>query len=249
MAAARRRPTFLVTRPVDRARATARRLRRHGFSAVVAPALAVVPLDDPPPAGWRTCAAVIATSPRAFLAPLPAALCVRPLFAVGERTAAAARRAGFTTIAVGPADGGALAELLLADAPPGPLLHLAGQHRAPALEQRLAEAGRELKIWERYRSMPVPAMPPHARARLAGGGIDGVLFYSARTAAAFRAWLDAGLVRALASVRAWGLSDRALAPVRDLPWAACIAADQPRENALLMALAAHYPVAGAEQGA
>ena len=235
-----RRPTLLVTRPIDRAQGTARRLRRAGFSAIVAPALVVEPLDRPPPDGWRHCPAVIATSPRAFLGPVPAALRGRPLFAVGERTAAAARRAGYATVATGPADGRALADHLLAAAPAGPLLYLAGHDRSPALERRLAEAGRAVLVWERYRTTPQPAMPAHARAALAAGRIDGVLFYSARTAAAFRAWLDGGLARALARVRAWGLSDRTLAPVRDLPWAARLAAPRPRENALLRALAAHY---------
>ncbi len=235
-----RRPTLLVTRPIDRARGTAGRLRRAGFSAVVAPALVVEPLAHPPPDGWRDCPAVVATSPRAFLEPVPAALCGRPLFAVGERTAAAARRAGFTTVAIGPADGRALADHLLARAPAGPFLYLAGRERSPGLERRLEEAGRAVLVWERYRTRPQRDMPAHARAGLAAGRIDGVLFYSARTAAAFRAWLDDELVRALARIRAWGLSERTLAPVRDLPWAARLAAARPRENALLRALAAHY---------
>ena len=235
-----RRPTLLVTRPVDRAQATARLLRRSGFSAILAPALSVEPLDHPPPENWRDCAAVIATSPRAFLAPVPAALCERPLFAVGERTAAAARRAGFATVTVGPADGRALAAHLLAAAVAGPFLYLAGEKRNPTLERRLAQAGRRIRVWARYRTMPRPAMPGHAYSRLAGGGINGVLFYSARTAAAFRAWLDGALISTLGRIQAWGLSERTLTPVRDLPWAACLAVEHPRENALLRALAAHY---------
>ena len=235
-----RRPTLLVTRPIDRAQETARRLRRTGFSAIVAPALAVAPLDRPPPRDWRDCAAVIATSPRAFLAPIPTALCRRPLFAVGERTAAAGRRAGFTAVTTGPADGGALAAHILATTMAGPFLYLAGRDRSPVLERRLRQAGRLLWVWERYRTMPRPDMPSHARTRFAAGDIDGVLFYSARTAAAFRAWLDGGLIRILPHIQAWGLSEQVLAPVRDLPWAACFAADHPRENTLLRALATHY---------
>ena len=231
---------LLVTRPADLAPATARRLRRLGFSALLAPALGIEPLHEPPPEGWERAAAVVATSPRAFLSPVPAPLLARPLFAVGGRTARAARAGGFRQVHTGPADAAALAEAILEAGTRGPLLHLAGTEVAGGLAERLDEAGVPLMVWRRYRARPQPVMPPHARRALLSGRLAGVLFYSARTAAAFRAWVDAELKARLAGLDAWGLSEAALGPVADLPWRGRHAVAHPWENVLLTALAAHY---------
>ncbi|MEJ1938075.1 uroporphyrinogen-III synthase, partial [Nostoc sp. NIES-2111] len=102
----------LVTRAADDAGATAERLRALGHTPVLAPLGSVRTL----PAAWPDPLpdALAATSAHAFpgLMPLPAEAGQIPSFAVGDRTAAAAREAGFATVETGQGDGGTLAALM-----------------------------------------------------------------------------------------------------------------------------------------
>lgn len=143
----------LVTRPEPGAGATAARLRATGFFPVVLPLTRIVPT---PPAAPGPCEAVAATSanalrhaPADFLAPL----LDKRLFAVGEATAAAARRAGFADIAVAAGTAVDLAALIGRDMPRGArLLHLAGRERTEGFEDDLRARGFAVEIVETYRA-------------------------------------------------------------------------------------------------
>ena len=91
----------LVTRPQPDDEATAAALRGRGFEALLAPMLRFEPVafhDDTD----ASHGAVIVTSANALRGIAPhlagSRLLQLPLFAVGEHTAAAARRAGMTTM-------------------------------------------------------------------------------------------------------------------------------------------------------
>jgi uroporphyrinogen-III synthase len=109
---------------------------------------------------------------------------------VGERTAAAARRAGFRAVVDAGGDAAALAESLARSVPPGGrVLYLAGTERKPVLEQRLREAGLAVTVAEVYTARASGELPP--------GLFDEptptlALHYSRRTAEAFVAAARAG---------------------------------------------------------
>ncbi|MCW2274233.1 uroporphyrinogen-III synthase [Rhodoblastus acidophilus] len=168
---------LLVTRPVDEAERTAGRLSALGHEALIAPVMEVAPTGAALPDGPFDL--VVATSARALheVAPIAA-----PLACVGEKTAAAGRKAGFSVAAVAP-DAERLADLLLKESGTKRVLYVAGRERRADLETRLGGAGWRVDLVEVYAARPVAAWPKKIVEALAAGEIDGVLHYSPRSAA------------------------------------------------------------------
>lgn len=115
------------------------------------------------------------------------ALTPLPLIAVGDRSAGAARKAGFADVT---SAGGAAHDLvrLLASlplAPEKPLLYLAGADRACDLAAELTAAGLAIDTRLVYRATPVRQLPEAAQDMIAAGRIAGVMHYSRRTADAY----------------------------------------------------------------
>jgi len=109
-----------------------------------------------------------------------------PLFAVGEASAEAARRAGFRTVIAGGGNGESLAETILAHTrPDGPILYLAGSPRAPGFEHRLEEADIPFRTIEAYRMVPLIPSPAEIEAALLAPVPDAALLYSRESARAF----------------------------------------------------------------
>ena len=104
-----------------------------------------------------------------------------PAWVVGKRTAAAARRAGHDVRHVA-ADADTLVEHLRAARPPGPLIHLRGDHARGDVAGRLARAGLDAGERVVYRQDAVP-LTDAALALL--GGSDPVILplFSPRSAA------------------------------------------------------------------
>jgi uroporphyrinogen-III synthase len=223
----------IVTRPQPAAEATARRLEALGHEAILAPMLAVEATGAAVPDGPFD--AVAATSANAFLgfgAGGPSAgLADVPLHAVGERTAAAARRAGFRAVIDAGGDAAALAESLSRRAPPGGrVLYLAGIERKPVLERRLREAGLAVTVAEVY-------------AARAGAGLPAGLFaepkpalalhYSRRSAEAFVAAARAGgHEAAMVCLPHLCLSADVAEPLREAGASIVLIARRPDEDAL-----------------
>src|SRR3954463_3411923 len=86
----------IVTRPEPDCLRTAARLARMGLEPVVSPVLIVRGTGAAIPEHRYD--GVLATSANAFPAALPPSLTSAPLYAVGEATAAAGRRAGFRDV-------------------------------------------------------------------------------------------------------------------------------------------------------
>jgi uroporphyrinogen-III synthase len=201
---------LIVTRPEPDASRTAAALARLGHEALVSPMLDIewVPAAIPP----RPYQAVLATSSNAVRA--LAALAERPfppstpLFAVGDRTALEARRAGFAALSAG-GDVNELAALVARDLAPGSgtLLYAAGADRAGDLAAQLEALGFAVETTIVYRAVPRARLAPEAEAALRGGAIDGVLLYSRRSAEAFvRALVAAGLAPLSENVTCFCLS-------------------------------------------
>lgn len=217
---------LLVTRPVDEAERTAGRLSALGHEALIAPVMEVAPTGAALPDGPFDL--VIATSARALQNGAPLAA---PLACVGEKTAAAGRKAGFAVAAVAP-DAERLADLLLKEPGTKKILYLAGRERRADLESRLGEAGWRVELVEVYAARPVAAWPKKIVDALAAGEVDGVLHYSPRSAG-----LALPLMcEARGRIRHFCLSPAVALACAEIPADKVFVASQPTEDCLLSLL-------------
>jgi uroporphyrinogen-III synthase len=177
---------LLVTRPQPAAERTAAALRALGHAPVVAPVLRVEPIRARiPPGPWDGLAMTSANAACAMAShPRLGELVDLPLFAVGRRTAAAAREVGFTKVRLGDGDVKAL-EAVLREAVEGRVLYLAGEDRAGDLGVAPLSDALTVETVVIYRAAALDALPHEALAALAGGEIDAILHYSARSASVF----------------------------------------------------------------
>ncbi len=170
-----------ILRPQADAELSAGRLAGLGHEAVLAPVTAIRPTGAPLPEG--DFAALVLTSAHAI--PFCGGLAKDiPVFAVGARTAAAARAAGFSAVRDGGGDAARLARAIRQTLPDdAPLLHAAGRDRKAEPGRSLAESGRAVAVWECYAAESVPALPEEAVSALRARPVDAVLHYSRRSAA------------------------------------------------------------------
>jgi uroporphyrinogen-III synthase len=174
---------ILVTRPEPAARRTAARLAELGHRAVVLPLTETRPLPLGPdaPKGAVALAVTSANAVRHAPPALVAALAGLPCHAVGERTAEAARAAGFARVEAGSGGAEALAERIAPPLAGKALVYLCGRIRFPGFEKRLAAAGVRVHALESYDTVAVAYGDVEMAARL-GGPVDAVLLYSAAAA-------------------------------------------------------------------
>ena len=232
---------FLVTRPEPDGARTAAALRARGHDVMLAPLLGI----EPEPAAdlgrgpWGGVLMTSANAARAIVAhPRYGELAALPLFAVGQRSAEAARTAGFADVASADGDAAALARLVVArpDKPQVrlPFLYLAGEDRAADLAGALAAHGIATQTVVVYRAVVATSLPPDVKEALAAGAIDGVLHYSRRSADAFTALALAATIdiKALAT-KHYCLSPEVAAPLRQAGVTRLAVAAAPDEAALL----------------
>ena len=224
----------MITRPREDAEALAGRLAEDGIESLIEPLLEIIPragetldLDD--------VQALMLTSANGARA-LGRATDRRDLavYAVGPATAAAARAAGFTTVATAGGDVEALSRLAEAelDAAGGALLHVSGRDVAGDLAGRLTAAGFEVRRAVLYEARTVSALSEAAVSALSRDRIDAVLLFSPRTAASFvRLSQQASL--ALDRVRALCLSPAVAQQAEAASWGAVAVAARPEFDALL----------------
>jgi uroporphyrinogen-III synthase len=197
---------LLVTRPGPDAERTATALHHRGHQVETAALLRIESIAGAElgPGPWS---ALVVTSANALRAleshPRRAELLRLRVFAVGRRTAAAARTAGFLDVMAAGGDVQELAGHIRREERPGrdPLLYLAGQDRSGDLAGDLAAGGWIVVTAVVYRAVQTDRFPPAVAAALAAGWIDGVLHFSRRSA---QAYIDCA--------RAALLLDQALAP-------------------------------------
>jgi uroporphyrinogen-III synthase len=195
---------LLVTRPEEGGQRTAQALRARGHDVLLAPLLHIEPIANPD-LGASPWAGILISSANAAHAiashPRIGELLALPLLAVGERSAEAARAAGF--VDVGSADGDAedlaRAAAMRFASRRAPLLYLAGEDRARDFSRDLD--GIEVRTVVVYRAVKAASLPPAVRSALAAGQLDGVLHFSLRSAEAY-----------VACAKAAGLLEKALAP-------------------------------------
>lgn len=228
---------LLVTRPEPEAARTAEALRARGHEVLVAPLMRIEPVDAAFDGPWTAVVLTSARAVRAVGARLRDMEIMRlPAFTVGDRTAEAARAAGFGEVIS--ADG-ALRELARAVAARcagrgARLLYLAGDDRSGDLAGDLAAHGIAVNTVVVYRAVAADALFPDARQALSDGRIDAVLQYSRRSAATLvRLAEEAGVLNAVLSVAHYCLSADVAAPLRARGAERIQVAASPREAALI----------------
>ena len=184
----------LVTRPHPDSETTAASLRAKGYQVMQAPMLRFEPvacsgLD----ADYGAVLATSVNALRAVEAQLEGLLKL-PLFAVGETTAAAARKAGFGKVTAADGEAGALRDLVLAGVKKrqfrksDALLYLAGTDLSRDLAGELGADGLNVVTVTTYRMAALASLPREVCDAFAASRIQAVLHYSQRSS---RAFLDA----------------------------------------------------------
>jgi uroporphyrinogen-III synthase len=236
----------LVTRPHPDDETTAASLRARGFDVLCAPMLRFEPVAVHEDMNARY-SAVIVTSANALRGIEPHLKGHRmlelPLFAVGEHTAAAARRAGFTHVVSASGDAANLRDLVLASLKAkelkkaSTLLYLAGAGIARDLAGELEESGLRVVTQTTYKMTAVTSLPREACDAFAANRVEAVLHYSQRSA---RAFLDAaraaGVEISALAIPQCCISAAVASVVRDAGATQVMVASTPDENALLEAL-------------
>jgi uroporphyrinogen-III synthase len=229
---------LLVTRPEPDGERTAAALRERGHEVIVMPLMRTEPIDADLGVGpWS---AVLVTSANACRAIADRAdmaeLAALPVFAVGRRSAQAARAAGFIDVTSAEGDGkvlaAAVAEGIVDRA--RPLLYLAGEERAADLENLLAAQGFSIHAAVVYRMVAENAFSAAVRVALQQGEIDAALHFSARSAQACLAAAEAaGVLHNILKIRHYCLSAAVSSVLASAAACDLVVAAEPSESALL----------------
>lgn len=230
----------LITRPLWEAERTAAGVAARGHAPLVDPMLTIRPVPGPP-LDLRAVQALLVTSVNGVRA--AAARTDRrdlPLYAVGTRTAEAARGAGFAIVEDAGGNASDLAALIALKADPaaGRLLHVSGREVAVDLAALLGPRGYRVTRIVGYEAVASDALAPETRAALAGGTLAYVLFFSPRSARTFVTLLRkvGGLADDCAGIEALCLSPAVAKAAAGPPWKAVRTAAGPTADALLTLL-------------
>ena len=225
----------LITRPEREATALATALSQRGHVAVIAPLFRLDILHPPGDfaAALAACQAVLLTSANGARALAEASVQrSKPVFAVGDTTAATAEGLGFTAVTSAAGDSADLAELVAQrlDAKAGPLIHVSGVDVAG----EITPEGFEVRRFALYEAREADALPDSARAALQARALDAATFFSPRASALFaRLVTAAGLADACRIVSAIAISPAAAQPLAALPFKTTVAAARPTRQAVL----------------
>jgi len=230
---------LLLIRPDPDAQRTASVLRARGHDVMVSPLLSIETIANAD-LGTGPYAAVLMTSANAARAiathPQLRDLVALAVFAVGNRTAEAARNAGFAKVRSAQGDAADLVMLVRKELPGGdvPVLYLAGEDRARDIAAALAGVGPPVRIAVVYRAEMARRFPAAVQSALAAQTLDGVLHFSRRSAEAYVRCAHAaqGLDQALRPVH-FCLSAEVAAPLGEGGAQKIRVAHRPDEAAML----------------
>jgi uroporphyrinogen-III synthase len=173
----------LVTRPLPDGERTAAALRAKGHDVMLTPLMQVRPMSAEFAGNWSAVIITSANALRVLTAAQLAPLLKLPLYAVGERSAEAARSAGFRDVRSAQGDATALVRLIgerYANES-APHLYLAGVARAADIAGALAGKGIKVTTVEVYRTMTT-GYPPELMTAIEQDRLDAVLHFSRRSA-------------------------------------------------------------------
>lgn len=229
---------ILVTRPQPGSAQTAAALKERGHEPITAPLFQIEILSevDPDAGPWT---AILLTSANAMRGVADLARRDRwratPIFAVGDRTAQAARNHGFADVTSATGNVNDLVNLVAARiSPPARLLYLCGEERSGDLAGALRAKNFIVDVVAVYRMIAARTLPEPAASAIRDG-VDGVFHFSRYSAEAFvKAASNAGLLEiALAKPVHYCLSDQVAEPLRAAGAANIRIAARPDETSLL----------------
>ena len=206
-----------------------------GLRPIVAPLLTIQPMPSDLP---QDAAAVLITSGNAVDG-LPAWARGRPIFAVGDATAASARAAGFAEVYSAGGNAADLAALVQRALPAqyGQLLLLTGKGQGSALASLLRAQKRDVIVREVYEAVAVPRLPAPAAEVLEGDDLRAALLFSAETARQFvQLVTTAGLEASLQNADACAISPAAGMALEALRWRRIRIAARPTQDDMLALL-------------
>ncbi len=210
--------SVLLTRSAAAGETLKSGLKARGRGLLVQHLLVTSPLDAPLP-DLQNYQAVIASSVVAveiLAAQSQARTC--QLYVVGKASAAAAAAAGYIAVTAS-ATAVDLASLMRRELNPtaGPVLYVAGRHRARDMGQLLSSF--DLDLVEVYAAAKIRILTPAVRRALKRGQISQIAFYSARAADAFMAAAArAGVAKEARRATALCLSPRIAARLQAHGW-------------------------------
>lgn len=244
----------LVTRPEREGRATAARLEALGHAAILEPVTTIVAVEKPLLPAVDGLQAVTATSLNAVEVLIGrddlAALKALPFFAVGERTARAAREAGFGDVRSADGDRRDLVREIVAALDPakGAILWLVGRDRAGDLVADLAPLGFRVETAEVYRAEPISGLSEPTRAALAAETIDAAMVFSPRSGKILLERLaECGFSPGSLGFAVHAISEATARPFREAGWREVFVASSPDSDAMFATLGA-APVSAAPGG-
>ena len=227
----------LITRPESEATALAVALAGRGHATVIAPLFRLQFLRPPADfaAALASCQAVLVTSANGARALAEASeQRSKPVFAVGDTTAATAEGLGFTNVVSAAGDSHALAALVRKKLDPakGPLVHASGVDVAGDLAATLEDF--ELRRYALYEAREADVLPESAQAALQARALDAATFFSPRAAAVFVQLVEvAGLQDSCRGVTAIAISAAAAQPLDGLPFRTVTTAAKPSRQGVL----------------
>lgn len=226
----------LLTRTREDSEALASDLFRHGIETIVAPMLTIEETGADP-GDLSDLQAVLVTSRNGAEA-FANVTSTRDLnlYAVGGATADRLRGLGFRRVEEAGGDVHALTDLALRRLDPagGPVLLYGAEVLAGDVEGRLRARGFAVRRVVAYRAVPAAAIAGEATAALEAGSLDGVLFFSPRTARIFvELATAAGLANGCRRAAAYCLSANVAEAARGVPWREIRIAARPDKQAML----------------
>ena len=232
--------TVLVTRPQPAADELAEKLRGRGYGALGAPMMEYVGVDAafPDLADYQALIFTSAEGVRHFSSLADASNL--PVLAVGDATAAAAARAGFTRVISAKGNGAAVAALLAEEAPKlnlKKILHPCSADTPDSIAAALE--GMDVTVVRRpvYKAALTENFPDDVLAALRRGTVDTVMLFSARTAANFVNLLQkSGIENLSRHLEVIAISKAAAAPLGELHWRCVRVAKKPQLAAVVQAL-------------
>lgn len=231
---------YLITRPQADAEPLALAVRALGHEAAIDSMLSITHLDDVE-LELDGVQAIMVTSANGVRAYADVSLNRRiPIYAVGEASAAVARELGFRRVHAASGDVGALAAFVAGALTPanGILMHVSGTVVARDLKSLLMEHGFNVFRVRLYESEPAVKFSDATKNAIRTGQLDGVLFYSPRTAQIFTDLvIDSRLTEDCRKMRAFCLSEAVAEVAEKLPWRAVRVATEPSQSAMLALLA------------
>lgn len=242
-AGARAKVRLVITRPHEDAERSASVLRALGAEVILEPLLVVMPAAaaDLDLTGVQAFLLTSANGARALAAQLAsgAAAFALPALCVGDQTMRTAQELGFTNVRSAQGDVVSLAALARDSLKPadGALLHAAGSVQAGDLAELLNGDGFVVRRAVLYETRKARAFSADFLAALDEQQLDGVLFYSPRTAATFATLAGTATIQrcqggGLGAVKAYCLSPAVAEALAGCTFEAVRVSPHPNQEAL-----------------